>query len=101
MNIRTKRIILTIVLFLFIPQVYFVTDCPIRTAHCEDLLSIGLTYNVLWRSSVSIFKYGHWDYIFILIAHLLVALIIAYLISCFVFKEKIVRKRKIVKKREK
>ena len=88
MNIKAKRAILTLILFLFIPQFYFVTDCPVRTAHCEDFLSVSLTYNVLWKSSVSVFKYGHWNYMPILILHLLIALIVSYLISNFIFRKR-------------
>jgi len=101
MDIKIKRIILTIILFLFIPQLHFVTDCPVRTAPCEDSLTIGLTYNFLFDNSVSIFRYGHWDYSPLFISSILIALIVAYLISCLVFRKKVIKKKKVVKKKKK
>jgi len=96
MNWIYKRLILMLALFLFMPQVYFVTDCPMRTGHCEDSLAFGVTYNVLLSSYDSIFKYKHWEYLGVLIPQLLIAFILAYLISHVIIRDKVVRKVKDV-----
>jgi len=80
-----KRLIFTLISFLFIPQVYVVYDCLTR-GPCSYDYSFNFTFMILLRLAPSLFS----D-IFVVLAFLFVIFIsvaVAFFISTLIFKEK-------------
>lgn len=84
-NVFKKRIILSLILFWFIPQVYVVMDC-LSKEPCSYKYTFNFTFMILWYLLPSLFK----DF-FVVLAFLLLLLIsfgISFLISALIIKEK-------------
>lgn len=83
-NILKKRIILTLVLFWFIPQVYVIMDC-LSKGPCAYNYKFNITLLILWDLLPSLFT----DFFVILtfLVLLIIAICLSFLISTFVIKK--------------
>jgi len=80
-----KRLILTLVLFLFIPQVYVVMDCLTR-GPCTYGYKFNFTFMILWKLLPSLFSSFFVALAFLFL--ILISVVVAFFISILVFKEK-------------
>ncbi len=83
-SVFKKRIILTLMLFWFIPQVYVIMDCLSR-GPCTYSYKFNVTFLILWELLPSLFT----DF-FVILAFLLllvISLSISFLISTFIIRK--------------
>ena len=80
-----KRIILTLILFWFIPQVYIVSDCFAK-GPCTYDYKLNFTFMVLWKLLPSFFS--DLFVVFAFLFFILISLAVAFFISSLIFKEK-------------
>lgn len=83
-GVLKKRIILTLILFWFIPQVYVITDC-LSKGPCTYGYKFNITFLILWNLLPSLFT----DFFVILslLLLLIISLSISFLISTFIIKK--------------
>ena len=80
-----KRVILTLILFWFIPQVYVVLDC-LTKGPCVYNYKFNVTFIILWKLLPSLFS----DFFALIVFLFLIAisLVVAFFISSLIIKEK-------------
>lgn len=79
-----KRCIFTLVLFLFIPQIYIVTDC-LTKGPCTYNYEFNFTFLILWKLLPSLFT----DFFITLVFFFLIviSLAVSFFISTLIIKK--------------
>lgn len=80
-----KRLILTLMLLWFVPQVYVVMDC-LQKGPCSYKYTFNFTFMILWHLLPSLFK-DFWVVLTFLLVTM-ISLIVAFFISTLLIKEK-------------
>jgi len=90
-----RRIISTLIIFPFIPQLSVVTSCSIIGLTCKEEYVFGFTFQIMfnWIKQIT---YGNLEYLPLVVLHVIFALFISYVFSCFIFKAHSIKLRKTV-----